>query len=295
MRNKWKKKDKVLLGWTLIPFALYCLFFIIPILMGFNYSLTDWNGLSKSYKYVGLSNYIELFQNKRMLNSLIFTGKYTIALVIIVMVLAMALTLMLTYVVAAKFRTAFRSVIFFPAVLSLITISLTWNQIMYRVLPQIGEALHIDWLSQNILGSPDTAMWGVIFINVWQGTAIPFVILLAGIQNVPGDLYEAGKIDGASPFKLFTNITIPFMMPTINVAFVMVLKSGLTVFDIIQATTAGGPMRSTESAGILIYELAFKDSKAGLSSAYAVVLLITIAIISAIQMKVSKKLEVGQL
>ena len=226
---------------------------------------------------------------------MIFTGKYTIALVIIVMVLAMTLTLLLTYVVAARFRTAFRSVIFFPAVLSLITISLTWNQIMYRVLPQLGEMLHIAWLSKNLLGDPATAMWGVIFINVWQGTAIPFVILLAGIQNVPTDLYEAAKIDGANSLKLFTNITIPFMIPTINVAFVMVLKGGLTVFDIIQATTAGGPMRTTESAGILIYQLTFNDNKAGLSSAYAVLLLIAIGVISAVLMKVSSKLVVGQL
>lgn len=263
--------------------------------MGINFSLTDWNGLTKGYNYVGFQNFVSLFQNKRIRNSMLFTGKYTVALVVIVMALAMVLTLLLTYVVAAKFRTAFRSVIFFPAVLSLITISLTWNQIMYRVLPQLGQMLNIDWLSKNLLGDPKTAMWGVIFINVWQGTAIPFVILLAGIQNVPTDLYEAAKIDGASSFRLFTNITIPFMIPTINVAFVMVLKSGLTVFDIIQATTAGGPMRTTESAGILIYQLAFSDNKTGLSSAYAVVLLVTIGLISAIQMKVSSKLEVGQL
>ncbi len=295
MRNKWKKKDIILLGWTVIPFGLYALFFIIPIFMGINFSLTDWNGLTKGYNYVGLQNFVSLFQNKRIRNSMLFTGKYTIALVVIVMVLAMVLTLLLTYVVAAKLRTAFRSVIFFPAVLSLITISLTWNQIMYRVLPQLGQMLNIDWLSKNLLGDPKTAMWGVIFINVWQGTAIPFVILLAGIQNVPTDLYEAAKIDGAGSFRLFTNITIPFMIPTINVAFVMVLKSGLTVFDVIQATTAGGPMRTTESAGILIYQLAFNDSKTGLSSAYAVLLLITIGVISAIQMKVSSKLEVGQL
>lgn len=295
MKYTWKKKDKILFGWTIIPFALYVLFFIVPIIMGVNYSLTDWNGLSQSWNYVGLSNFGSLFTNKRIRNSMLFTGKYTIALVIIVMVLAMLFTLLLTYVVSTKMRTFFRSIIFFPAVLSLVTISLTWNQIMYRVLPQLGEALNIAWLSKNLLGDPKTAMWGVIFINVWQGTATPFVILLAGIQNVPKDLYEAGKIDGASPWNLFTHITIPFMMPTINVAFVMVLKSGLTVFDIIQATTAGGPMRSTESAGILIYELGFSDGRAGLSSAYAVLLLIVIAIISAIQMRVSKKLEVGQL
>lgn len=295
MGRKWKRKDKVLFLWTLIPVTLYGLFFIIPIIMGFNYSLTDWNGLAKKYNYVGLDNFRTLFTNNRIMNSIKFTGKYTFWLVVIIMLLALLLTLALSYVVAAKFRTVFRSVIFFPAVLSLVTIGLTWNQILYRVLPQIGEKLGIGWLSVNILGSPDTAMWGVLLVNVWQGTAIPFVMLLAGIQNVPGDLYEAARIDGASPFKLFINITIPFLIPTINVAFVMVLKSGICVFDFIQAMTGGGPMRSTESAGVLIYQLAFQDAKAGLSSAYGVLLLIIIAAISAVQIKISAKVEVGQL
>ena len=295
MKNKWKKKDKILFAWTVIPMALYTVFFIVPILMGINYSLTDWNGLSQTYDYVGIKNFITLFTTKRIVNSIAFTGKYTVLLVVIVMALAMVLTLALTYVVAAKLRTVFRSVIFFPAVLSLVTVGLTWNQILYRVLPQVGEKLGIAWLSQNILGNPDTAMWGVLLVNIWQGTAIPFVMLLAGIQNVPPDLYEAAKIDGASPWKLFTSITVPFMIPTINVAFVLVLKNGLTVFDYIQSMTAGGPMRSTESAGILIYQLAFTDSKASLSASYALLLLVIIAVISWIQMRVSAKIEVGQL
>lgn len=289
------KKQWVYFSWTIIPLVLFIGLFIIPVLMGFNYSFTDWNGLAQEYHYIGFDNFMELFTNKRIMKSLTFTGKYTILLVIIVMVLSMALTLMLTYVVAKKVRTFFRSVIFFPAVLSLVTVGLTWNQILYRVVPQIGQALNIDWLSKNILGSPDTAIWGIILVNVWQGTAIPFVILLAGIQNVPADLYEAARIDGAKPWKIFTKITIPFMIPTINVAFVMVLKSGITVFDYIQAMTEGGPMRSTESAGILIYNLAFSDYKAGTASAYAVLLLLIIAVISAIQMKLSSKVEVGQL
>lgn len=293
--KKMSKRDITLFSWTVIPLVLYILLFIVPVFMGLNYSFTDWNGLAQEYNYVGLDNFISLFTTKRTLNSLIFTGKYTFFLVLIVMALAMLLTLALTYVVSKRFRTAFRSVIFFPAVLSLVTVGLTWNQILYRVLPQLGQLLGIEWLSNNILGNPRTAMWGVLLVNIWQGTAIPFVILLAGIQNVPTDLYEAAKIDGASPVKLFTKITIPFMIPTINVAFVMVLKSGITVFDYIQAMTAGGPMRSTESAGVLIYQLAFSDGKAGFASSYAVLLLLIIAIIAVIQMKISSKVEVGQL
>lgn len=296
MLDKLKKNRKKVtyFSWTVIPCALYLVFFIIPVLLGINYSLTDWNGLSQTYNYVGLKNFVSLFTDSRILNSMLFTAKYTVILVVIVMILAMAFTLMLTYVVAEKLKTFFRSVLFFPSVLALITVGLVWNQIMYRVLPQVGEALHIGWLSQNLLGNPDTAIWGVLLVNIWQGVAIPFVILLAGIQNVPTDMYEAATIDGANAWETFTHITIPFMMPQINVAFVLVLKSGITVFDYIQAMTAGGPMRTTESAGYLIYEMAFKDSKAGQASAYALVLLIVVAVISFAQQKFSERIEVGQ-
>lgn len=293
--KKMSKRDITLFSWTVIPLVLYISLFIVPIFMGLNYSLTDWNGLAQQYNYVGMDNFVSLFTTKRTLNSLIFTGKYTFFLVLIVMALAMLLTIALTYVVSQRFRTTFRSVIFFPAVLSLVTVGLTWNQILYRVLPQLGQMLGVEWLSNNILGNPKTAMWGVLLVNIWQGTAIPFVMLLAGIQNVPTDLYEAAKIDGASPLKLFSNITIPFMIPVINVAFVMVLKSGITVFDYIQSMTGGGPMRSTESAGVLIYQLAFSDGKAGFASSYAIVLLLIIAVIAMIQNKIASKAEVGQL
>lgn len=292
-----KRINKSLLIYTMLTIpalVLYVIFWLIPLLMGINYSFTDWNGLTKDFNYVGLENYFTVFTQARTRSSFVFTAKYSILLVIFVMVIAILLTLMLTYVVAAKFKTAFRSVFFFPAVLSTITVSLTWNQIFYRVLPAIGEALNIGWLSKNLLGDPKTAMWAILIINIWQGVAQPFVILLAGIQNVPKDQYEAAKIDGASPFRLFWNITVPHMMPTINFAFVLVLKAGINVFDYIQGTTGGGPMQATESAGILIYNLAFKNQKVSLASAFSVILLISVCVISLVQQKLSSKYEVGQ-
>lgn len=283
------------LALTVPATVLFLIFWFVPLLMGLHYSLTDWNGLSSDFNYVGLQNYLSVFTQKRTRNALLFTGKYSLLLVIFVMVIAMLLTLGLTYVVSDKMSTFFRSMFFFPAVLSMITVSLTWNQIYLRVLPALGEMLGIDALSRSVLGSPKTAMWGVLFVNVWQGVAQPFVILLAGIQNVPQDQYEAARIDGANSWHLFTHITIPYMIPTINVAFVMVLKAGINVFDYIQGMTGGGPMQSTESAGIVIYQMAFFENKAGFASAFSVILLLIVAVISFAQQMVSKKYEVGQL
>ena len=280
---------------TIPALILYIVFWLVPLVIGINYSFTDWNGLKTSYSYVGLKNYLSVFAQDRTRSSLLFTAKYSVLLVIFVMAISMILTLMLTYVVAMRLRTAFRSIFFFPAVLSMITVSLTWNQIFYRVLPAIGQSLHIEFLSQNLLGNPKTAMWGILIINIWQGIAQPFVILLAGIQNVPKDQYEAAKIDGASPIELFLHITVPYMIPTINFAFVLVLKAGINVFDYIQGTTGGGPMQVTESAGVLIYTLAFKSQKAAQASAFSVILLIIVCVVSLLQQKISSRYEVGQL
>jgi len=294
-KNTLARRNRVLTLWTIIPLGLYILFFVIPVIMGINYSLTDWNGLSQSFNYVGFENFITLFTDRRVMNSLTFTGLYTFLLVIIVMSASMILTLLLTYMVTKKLRTFFRSAIFFPAVLSMVTVGLTWNQIMFRILPWVGQTLNIGWLSQNMIGHPDTAIWGILIVHAWQGTAIPFVILLAGIQNVHADIYEAAKIDGAGSIQMFRKITIPFLIPAINVAFVMILRSGLVVFDYIQTMTGGGPMRMTESAAVLMYQMSFQDGRAGLSSAYAVILLVILVVVSLLQVKISSRIEVGQL
>lgn len=296
MKHHAIRKNQVIFFLLTIPaLILYILLWLIPMVMGINYSFTDWNGLKQTYHYIGVSNYISVFTEKRSLNALRFTGRYTLILVILVMAISMLLVLGLSYCVSSRFSTFYRSMFFFPAVLSMITVSLTWSQIFNKVIPSIGNALGIEALSKNILGDPRTAIWGIIIVNVWQGVAQPFVILLAGIQNVPKDLYEAARIDGANNFKLFKNITIPFLIPTINVAFVFVLRAGINVFDYIQGMTSGGPMQSTESAGVLIYEMAFKEQKAGIATAFSVILLIIVAVISILEQKINSRYEVGQL
>lgn len=293
-KKRKSRNNRFFLAITLPAVALFTIFFTVPAIQGIYYSLTDWNGLSKTYSFIGISNYLKIFRDGRVLNSIGFTARYTILLVIGVIILAMGLALILTYVVSQRFKTIFRSIFFFPAVLSLITVGLIWNEIFYRVIPQVGEWIGIGWLSKNILGDVKMAIYGVLLVNIWQGTSIPFVMLLAGIQNVPKDLQEAAVVDGATPWQIFRKITIPFLLPTINVAFVLTLKNGITVFDYIQAMTTGGPARATESTAFLIYKLSFMDAKMSYAMAISFVLLAAIIVISMVQMKVSAKYEVGQ-
>jgi raffinose/stachyose/melibiose transport system permease protein len=296
MKNTWSDKKK--LGYFLFSFPALLLFSVLygfPMVRGVFYSFTNWNGLARNYHFIGFTNYLELFTNPRVLNSLRFTTRYTFLLVVSVMILAMALALIVTYSLHPRVRTFFRSMFFAPVVLSLITVGLIFNEIFYRIIPQLGQMIGSDILSKNILGNPKTVIFGVLIVNIWQGVGIPFVMLLAGLQNIPLELYEAAIIDGANSVQVFRKITIPFLLPVINVAFVLTLKNGLTVFEYIQSMTDGGPARSSESIGYLIYKIAFWEVRMDQAMSISVLLLLFISLISLAQIKLSSRFEAGQL
>lgn len=189
-------------------------------------------------------------------------------------------------------KSLIRSIYFFPVVISLVTVGLIFNQIFYQGLPLIGKALHIEMLSKNILANSKLALYGVLFVNLWQGVAIPTVLFIAGLQSVPEDLVEAAKIDGASGFQRFRSVVFPFLIPVMNIVLVLTLKAGLTLFDYVMAMTGGGPGRATESIGILIYSFAFQEMRFSYGITLSVVLFFIIAVVSVIQMKILSRLEV---
>ncbi|MFD2672594.1 carbohydrate ABC transporter permease [Marinicrinis sediminis] len=289
----WREQNKhIYFLFTLPALLLYAIFYIYPVMKGFQYSLTDWNGISPDFNWIGLHNYLEILGDKRFMHSLIFTLKYTGFLVFFVLVISLLIALLLNS--KLKFNTFFRSIFFFPAVLSLITVGLIWNQVFYSVLPEIGRALGIDALSKNILGSSNGAMIGILIANVWQGIAIPAVIFLAGLQSIPKDMYEAATMDGANAWDKFKNITFPFLVPMFTVNLVLVMKSGLTVFDYIKAMTDGGPGYATESIGLLIYQHGFTELKFGYGAAEAIVLFILFVLIAVVQINFLNRKGVGQ-
>ena len=268
---------------------------MIPMFRGIYLSMTDWNGIRRIYHFTGLANYIKVFTDTRMVNSLSFTIRYALLLVACVLVLSMTLALMVTYAIGPKIRTFFRSMFFTPVVFSLITVGLVFNEIFYRAIPQLGQMLGSVILSKNILGNPKTVLYGILIVSIWQGVGIPFVMLLAGLQNIPSDIHESAKIDGANAVQVFTHIIIPFLLPIINVVFVITVRNGLTVFEYIQAMSDGGPMRASESLGFLVYKLAFWERNINLGMALSVVLLIVISMVSILQIKVTSRFEAGQL
>ena len=275
---------------VIVPVALQLIFFYLPMLQGFFYSLTDWTGLTPNYNFIGLENFKNIFSDKMFIKSIGFTVLFTIGLIVGEIVLGIFIARFLN----RKLRGVgfFRTAYFFPAVLSTVTLGLIFKQLFNYGLPQLGEKLGIGFLEQNLIANEKTVFWGVLFVALWQGVAMPIVIFLAGLQSIPQDVLEAASIDGATNTQKFWNIELPYLLPSLSMVFIMALKGGLTAFDLIYALTGGGPSNKTTTLGLLVYNYAFKNNQYGYANAIAVVLFVAIAIISVLQIRLSKRFEV---
>lgn len=293
MHKKALNRDRVSFFVITLPaLILYSFFYIYSVILGFYYSMTDWDGLSRNFNFVGLENYGKILTNKSFLNSVGITFRYAIMLVVFTIVLGVLLAVALNSIKRCK--TFIKSVYFFPAMISSVAVALIWDQVFIRALPNLAPLLGLETISSP-LGNKNTALYAVLFVDLWQSLAMPTVIFLAGMQSIPDDLYESAVIDGASMFEQFRYITLPYLVPTITVNAILTLKSGITSFDYAKALTNGGPARSTMLIGIKIYTDAFGDTpKFSIANTESVLLFIVIAILSIIQLTISSRSGVNK-
>ncbi|MDA1477062.1 carbohydrate ABC transporter permease [Bacillus changyiensis] len=273
---------------TLPAVLLFAIFHTFPALQGVYYSFTNWDGISFAYDFVGLKNYMNLFKDANILNSYWFTFKFAVLSTILVNVLSLVIALGLNAKI--KGRNFFRGVYFLPNVLGVLIVGYIFNYIFANVIPKMGETLNIGFLSVNILGSESTAWLGIVIVTVWQACAFSVILYLAGLQTVPGELYEASSLDGANKWQEFWKITFPMIAPFFTINMVLSMKNFLMVFDQVLALTGGGPGRATESISVLIYKGGFGGEFA-YQSANSVIYFIVILVISIFQIKVLQKRE----
>lgn len=286
-----KSRQRAFLFMTIPAVILFFIFHTFPLLQGIFYSFTNWRGYG-DWDFIGFSNYINVFQDIRALNAYGFTFQFAIVSTIFVNIFSLLIALGLNANI--KFQKTLRAIYFLPNILSILIVGFIFQFIFTIFLPQFSEALGIQALATNILGSPDYAWVGVVIMAVWQATAFNTILYLAGLQTVPGDVYEAASIDGASPWKRFWKITFPLIAPFFTINMVLALKTFLMVFDHIIALTGGGPGYATESISVLIYRGGFEGGQFGYQSANAVIYFIVIVVLSIIQLRFLQKREVQQ-
>ena len=275
-------REKTFLCITIPILILFFLFNTLPLIRGVIYSFTNYKGYG-TYDFVGLRNYIDLFQDSRVGKSYLFTFKFAIVSTIVTNVVSLILALGLNSKIKGK--SALRGIYFIPNVLGGLVVGYIFSFIFTYILPTVGQKLGIGFLSSSMLSSESSAWLAIVFVACWQSVAMNTIIYISGLQTVPEDVYEAGSIDGATGWSKFKNLTFPLIIPFFSINMVLCMKNFLMVFDQIMALTKGGPAQSTESISYLIYNNGMSGGQFGFQSANAVIFFIVIVVISVAQMK----------
>lgn len=282
------KKHLLALAFTGPGLFFFIVIVILPFFMGVYYSLTSWNGVSDKINFVGLSNYVKILHDEKFLKAFIFTFKYTMVNVILVNVIAFVLALLLT--LRLKTKNVLRTIFFLPNVLSGLILGFIWQFIFVKGFTTIGELTKIHFFQLPWLGTPSTGFWGTVIVSTWQLSGYLMVIYIAGLTNVPKDLMEACRIDGANTFQVLRSVIIPMIMPSVTVCLFLSIANSFKIFDLNFALTHGA--FDTMSVALDVYQEAFTSNNFGLGSAKAMIFCVVVAAISIFQVMVTKKKEV---
>ncbi|GAA0803237.1 sugar ABC transporter permease [Clostridium sp. AF19-22AC] len=284
-----RKMNNRKLTFLLITIPILALFFCfntLPLIKGVIYSFTNYKGYG-AYDWVGIRNYVDLFQDVRVGKSYLFTFKLAIVTTIVVNIISLLLALGLNSKIKGK--SALRGLYFIPKILGALVVGYIFNYFFTYILPVIAKALTGNGAS--MLSSTKWAWVAIMIVCAWQAIAMNTIIYISGLQTVPEDVYEAGAIDGATGFQKFKSLTFPLILPFFTINMVLCMKDFLMVFDQIMSLTKGGPAQSTESISYLIYNNGMSGGQFGFQSANAVIFFIVIVFISVFQMNFLGKKE----
>ncbi|MEV7787876.1 sugar ABC transporter permease [Streptomyces sp. NPDC088106] len=272
----------------LAPLALLLTFTYAPIANMIAYSFTDWDGVSPRLNYTGTGNYTELLTRPELFEVFFVSGYYLVASAVQI-VLALYFATILSFDV--RFRNFFKGVLFFPYLINGVAIGFVFlyffqdGGTLDSVLSLLGVRTDHAWL-----GTPFSANTSLAGVSVWRYLGLNFVLFLGAIQSVPGELYEAAEIDGASRWQQFRHIIVPGIKPILGLSVILSVSGSLSVFEIPYIMTGGAT--GTETFVIQTVKLAFQFNKTGLASAAAVVLLLIVLAVTWVQRRIVPDEEV---
>ena len=296
MEKYYKKWFKILN----IPAAiLFVVVILVPFIMGVAYSFTAWRGSyfkGSEHWYgalVGFKNYIKVFHSQKFITSFIYTIKFTIVAVVVKNIVSLGMALMVRKV--GKGKGFFRTVFFFPNLLGGLAMGFIWSFIFQNVysLMLFGEdsPIYIPFLC-DMLQDPNKAVFAMAIMATWQTAGYLMLIYLNGLNNIPEDLYEAASIDGATAWQKFRHITVPMLMPAFTIVFFLTLSSSFKMLDENLALTGGDFGTRMLSLQILLTTRENTPPNYGMAQAQAVIFFILIAVVSIVQVIVTKRKEI---
>jgi multiple sugar transport system permease protein len=281
-------------AFLLVPMIFFIWIRIYPVFSSFHIALLEWDIFSKERPFVGLANFQRLLTDKTLHKALYNTFRYIIICVPIGLTLSLAIALMMNAI--PKGAGFFRTLYFIPYITSTVAVAAVWKWMFMKSGGLINNILGVFGIPAQPFMNSTTQSLPVIAANIiWQGIGFQIIIFLAGLKQIPRTFYEAAAIDGASKWATFQHITIPLLNSTIVYLSVMAVIQTLQVFTQVFAISpggSGGPLNSTLSMVLYIYQKAFKSFDMGYASAMTVLLFVIILIVSLLQMKlVTRKVE----
>ncbi|GFI31565.1 MAG: sugar ABC transporter permease [Lachnospiraceae bacterium] len=263
--------------------AAFTIGFIIPFLLGIYLSFCKFTTVTDA-KFVGISNYFKIFSDKTFGHALWYTAVFTIVSVLLINVLAFTVAMLLTK--GIKGTNIFRTVFFMPNLIGGIVLGYIWQLLLNGILAHFQKTLTY---------SSAYGFWGLVVLMCWQQIGYMMIIYISGIQNIPGELIEAAKIDGATNGQILRNVTIPMVMPSITICTFLTLTNGFKLFDQNLALTNGEPSNMSELLALNIYNTFYgRTGFEGVGQAKAVVFFILVALIAVGQNYLTRRKEVQQ-
>jgi ABC-type sugar transport system permease subunit len=276
---------------AIVAITLYAMFLIFPVLQSLFLSFTDKNPLKSTLNIVGFDNYVRLFNDPRLISSLVFTGVVVVFVTVVSNVFGLLFALLLNRT-TLNYKVM-RTLIFIPQVLSGVIVAFIWKSILTQngllntALGNLGLVdTPIPWL-----GTTTFATFSICVVVSWITIAFATVVYTASLQSVPVELYEAARMDGAGALSRFRNVTWPLIAPGTTITVTLCLITTFKLYDVIAVLTGGGPANSTQSTAFYLVQVAFTDNKFGYSSAIAMFLLIVTAVIAYIVTYLLRKRE----
>ncbi len=280
MEKAIKKYFPIFVLPTLIAFTIG---FIAPFFLGVYLSFCKFTTVTDA-RFIGLDNYFKILEDPTFLHSMWYTALFTIVSVFLINVLAFAVALLLTK--GIRGTNVFRAVFFMPNLIGGIVLGYVWQLLLNGILAFFGRTLTY---------SATYGFWGLMILMLWQQVGYMMIIYISGIQNIPGELIEAARIDGASPAQILKNVTIPMVMPSITICTFLTLTNGFKLFDQNLALTNGAPSKMSEMLALNIYNTFYgRTGYEGVGQAKAVVFFLIVALIALVQNRLTRSKEVQQ-
>lgn len=280
MEKAMKKYFPVFVLPTLIAFTIG---FIAPFIMGIYLSFCKFTTVTDG-TFIGVKNYLKILDDPTFLHSMWYTALFTVVSVLFINVLSFAVALLLTKRIRGT--NVFRTVFFMPNLIGGIVLGYIWQLLLNGILATVGRTLTY---------SAVYGFWGLVILMCWQQVGYMMIIYISGIQNIPGELIEAAKIDGASPRQILRRVTFPMVMPSITICTFLTLTNGFKLFDQNLALTNGAPSKMSEMMALNIFNTFYgRPGFEGVGQAKAVVFFLIVGVIAVLQNKLMRSKEVQQ-